>query len=148
MKKYLGVKLIEARVLSKELFSYYKDSGSLPIVEDGIQLTEDDEPGYLVKYEDGYESWSPKDVFEEAYREIKEWRDRMKVDGENQEYKMRVIIEAEELQRKVDKLDSFLDNIPGEVLEQLVKDEHIRLKQQLMAMQYYLTILVERIENF
>ena len=25
--------------------------------------------GYLVKYKDGYESWSPKDVFEESYRD-------------------------------------------------------------------------------
>jgi hypothetical protein len=28
----------------------------------------DDKPGYAVKYADGYVSWSPKDVFEEAYR--------------------------------------------------------------------------------
>jgi hypothetical protein len=27
-------------------------------------------PGYKVVYEDGYESWSPKDVFEKAYRGI------------------------------------------------------------------------------
>ena len=26
------------------------------------------EPGYKVEYPDGYTSWSPKDVFEEAYR--------------------------------------------------------------------------------
>lgn len=26
------------------------------------------EPGYRVEYEDGYVSWSPKDVFEKAYR--------------------------------------------------------------------------------
>ena len=26
------------------------------------------DPGYIVIYLDGYESWSPKDVFEEAYR--------------------------------------------------------------------------------
>lgn len=26
--------------------------------------------GYAVKYADGYISWSPKDVFEEAYREV------------------------------------------------------------------------------
>ena len=26
------------------------------------------QPGYAVKYADGYISWSPKDVFEEAYR--------------------------------------------------------------------------------
>jgi hypothetical protein len=24
-------------------------------------------PGYVVRYEDGYVSWSPKEVFEEAY---------------------------------------------------------------------------------
>lgn len=29
---------------------------------------EPEEPGYRVRYPDGYESWSPKDVFEEAYR--------------------------------------------------------------------------------
>lgn len=26
--------------------------------------------GYLVKYEDGYDSWSPKEVFERSYRLI------------------------------------------------------------------------------
>jgi Protein of unknown function (DUF2829) len=26
--------------------------------------------GYLVQYEDGYESWSPKDVFDKAYRQM------------------------------------------------------------------------------
>lgn len=28
-----------------------------------------EDPGYQVIYEDGYESWSPKDVFEKAYKE-------------------------------------------------------------------------------
>ena len=28
------------------------------------------EVGYKVVYEDGYESWSPKDVFERCYREV------------------------------------------------------------------------------
>lgn len=30
----------------------------------------DGKPGYHVIYEDGYESWSPKDVFERAYMQI------------------------------------------------------------------------------
>ena len=30
----------------------------------------DDQPGYGVQYEDGYVSWSPKDVFEKAYQPI------------------------------------------------------------------------------
>lgn len=33
-------------------------------------LGKDGIPGYGVKYEDGYTSWSPKDVFEAAYRDI------------------------------------------------------------------------------
>ena len=28
----------------------------------------DGQPGYAVKYADGYTSWSPRDVFEAAYR--------------------------------------------------------------------------------
>lgn len=43
---------------------------------DGLILNEADwrkskapgEPGYKVRYADGYESWSPEDVFEAAYR--------------------------------------------------------------------------------
>ncbi|UIY58103.1 DUF2829 domain-containing protein [Burkholderia cepacia] len=31
--------------------------------------TRDGKDGYAVKYSDGYISWSPKDIFEEAYRE-------------------------------------------------------------------------------
>lgn len=41
---YVGVKIIEAWDQEK-----------------------DGQPGYSVKYEDGYVSWSPKDVFEKAY---------------------------------------------------------------------------------
>lgn len=34
----------------------------------GYALEKDGKPGYGVIYQDGYQSWSPKDVFEEAYR--------------------------------------------------------------------------------
>lgn len=35
-----------------------------------LPVTEDkDKEGYFVEYADGYKSWSPKEVFEEAYRE-------------------------------------------------------------------------------
>lgn len=33
-------------------------------------VEKDGKAGYGVKYEDGYTSWSPKDVFEAAYRDI------------------------------------------------------------------------------
>jgi hypothetical protein len=31
------------------------------------EFNDDSEDGYAVKYEDGYISWSPKEVFEKAY---------------------------------------------------------------------------------
>lgn len=38
--------------------------------EAGLLRTESyrDLPGYHIRYEDGYESWSPKDVFEKVYK--------------------------------------------------------------------------------
>lgn len=54
MKKYLGTKMISA-----EPCKAWKDAGGHKIGDDG----------YKVIYEDGYTSWSPKDVFEKAYRE-------------------------------------------------------------------------------
>lgn len=44
MKHYIGVKHIQAEPMEK-----------------------DGKAGYKVVYPDGYESWSPKEVFEEAY---------------------------------------------------------------------------------
>lgn len=46
MDKYIGTKMIEAEPQEK-----------------------DGKAGYKVVYQDGYESWSPKEVFEEAYRD-------------------------------------------------------------------------------
>lgn len=61
MDKYLGVKIIEAEPMNKyEFFMNVK----------GVDCKEENQEGYKVVYPDGYVSWSPKDVFEEAYREI------------------------------------------------------------------------------
>lgn len=58
MEKYIGVKVIEAKPMR------------LIEAEEHLQrkIKAGDEEGYLVIYEGGYESWSPKKVFEEAYR--------------------------------------------------------------------------------
>lgn len=47
MKTYIGCKVIKAEPQGK-----------------------DGKDGYKVVYPDGYVSWSPKDVFENAYREL------------------------------------------------------------------------------
>lgn len=63
MEKYLGVKLIQAEPMNLGDYNLKR----------GWQIPNDEYPsteGYNVIYTDSYESWSPKDVFEEAYRHI------------------------------------------------------------------------------
>ena len=60
MKTYLGVKIIKAEKAPKGWNNEPTKHMS----------AEDMEEGYRVTYEDGYVSWSPKAVFEKAYRQI------------------------------------------------------------------------------
>lgn len=71
MKRYIGVKLINAIDMTRAAYNILRD-WELPADENG------DDAGYLVEYLDGgqanhkdfkgYISWSPKAVFENAYR--------------------------------------------------------------------------------
>ena len=61
MKKYIGVKQVEAEPMN--LGDYNKERGwNIPDDEDPLR------EGFIIKYPDGYISWTPKEVFEEAYR--------------------------------------------------------------------------------
>ena len=61
MDKYIGTKLIEADPAVRAFGQVY--TTERPELRPGEY-----EDGYKVRYPDGYESWSPKDVFEDAYR--------------------------------------------------------------------------------
>lgn len=63
MKTYIGTKIINAAPMTRGEYNTYR----------GWAIPENENPadeGYLVKYDQSYESWSPKEVFELAYREI------------------------------------------------------------------------------
>lgn len=62
MKKYIGVKEVEATPMKRGQHATF-------IGFDKIAIGTAEDEGYQVIYKDGYKSWSPKDVFEEAYRE-------------------------------------------------------------------------------
>ena len=62
MDKYIGTKIIEAVPAIRKGGKVYEEGWPIP---KSMDPTED---GYKVRYPDGYESWSPKGVFEEAYR--------------------------------------------------------------------------------
>ena len=59
MRQYIGTKIIYAESATRG--ECYKGP-------DVLNSEKANELGYRIKYPDGYESWSPKDVFEEAYR--------------------------------------------------------------------------------
>lgn len=73
MKRYIGVKEINAIDMTRAAYNILRD-WELPANENG------DDAGYLVEYIDGgqanhkdfkgYISWSPKDVFERAYKAV------------------------------------------------------------------------------
>jgi hypothetical protein len=61
MKRYIGTKIIHARPMSRLDYNVFK-GWPMPANENGA------DEGYLVRYEDGYLSWSPKTTFDAAYR--------------------------------------------------------------------------------
>ena len=56
MKRYIGTKIVLGEPMTGEEFAF----------RTGRHVGDGD--GYRVRYEDGYTSWSPKDVFERCYR--------------------------------------------------------------------------------
>ncbi|HCI6318154.1 TPA: DUF2829 domain-containing protein [Klebsiella quasipneumoniae subsp. similipneumoniae] len=73
MTKHIGVKLINAFPMTRQAYNDFR-GWQLPVDENGA------DEGYLVEYLDGgkpntdrfdgYVSWSPKEVFEKAYRPV------------------------------------------------------------------------------
>ena len=65
MQSFIGCKIIQAKPMTN---LQYRELKNKPGADD----ISDKQEGYLVVYPDGYESWSPKAVFEQCYREISE----------------------------------------------------------------------------
>ena len=73
MEQYIGTKIVQAAPAIRYAM---KDGTNMVIEKDDhlalAQVNMDDvigwEDAYVVVYQDGYSSWSPKAVFEEAYR--------------------------------------------------------------------------------
>ena len=124
MKKYIGTKQIEAEPMTMGE-AYEKNllqAGRVP------NESEKTKAGYHVKYEGGYESWSPAEPFEKAYKVADTPLDRM-------------IIEYDELKQKIDKLDVFLDSEKFKTLDEKVKG---LLSSQYHIMIAYSIVLSER----
>lgn len=125
MKKYTGTKEVSAKPMS--LGEFRKYSG-----RDPYQNSEDPGDyymGYLVKYEDGYESWSPKHVFEKAYNCTDTYIDRLRL-----EYKT-----------ENDKLVKLSNFIKSEKFNELPESKKKKLYIQEKIMRDFVYILQDRI---
>lgn len=128
MKKYIGTKQIEAEpmIMGEAYEKGFLQAGRVP------SESEKSNPGYHVKYQDGYESWSPAGPFEKAYKVADTFVDRL-------------LIERDELNERLNKLRQFIES-PNFV--EIVTDEYQRLllSKQESKMHEYLEILNERIK--
>lgn len=76
MKKYIGTKQIEAEPMTMGE-AYEKGLLQAGRVPNEIEKSN---AGYHVKYQDGYESWSPAEVFEGAYKCADSFIDRLHIE--------------------------------------------------------------------
>ena len=69
MEQYVGTKIVQAEP-AWLVFEKEGEAGEIVVQDHDLELTTAKTVlnGYKVVYEDGYESWSPKEVFEAAYR--------------------------------------------------------------------------------
>lgn len=68
MRKFIGSKLIEAKPMTRGEYNIYR-GWAIPADEN------QEDAGYLVRYSDTYVSWSPKDVFDNAYLVVDDNKD-------------------------------------------------------------------------
>lgn len=92
MKQYTGTKTVKAMPMTMG------EAYERKLLKEGVRPSEceTDKAGYLVEYEDGYQSWSPADVFEKDYKPSETRLDRLH-------------IECDELRARSKELDVYLN---------------------------------------
>lgn len=129
LKKYIDTKVVEARPMNEidaESIGYARKNSDNHEWRDGYHVRYTNPDGSF------YDSWSPKDVFEEAYKPCETFLDRL-------------LVEQQELKDRVRKLRLFL-SIEGSKTE-VGSFQFVRMTEQLEAMEAYLNILTRRIED-
>ncbi len=138
MQKYIGVKRIEARAMTRGDYNTYR----------GWQIPADENPadeGYLVKYRDGYESWSPKEIFEEAYA-VEDNAPLLATvfDMKSPDYKKRFEAEYRQLRIRYESLKRMCEKWDAGELDFTPTCPRATYDKQMAAMADYLSVLEVR----
>lgn len=109
MKQYTGTKTVKAMPMTMG------EAYERKLLKEGVRPSEceTDNAGYLVEYEDGYQSWSPADVFEKAYKPSETRLDRLH-------------IECDELRARSKELDVYLNEGFEKVAAEIGRSEQRR----------------------
>ena len=132
MKKYIGIQQVEAEPMT--IGEAYKRN---LLQKDKVPNdSEKDNPGFYIRYQDGYESWLPAVLFCNIY----------KIADTSLE---KIIVEYQELKDKINKLEEFFFrlNYDFELGEKINFKIRTLLDMQYRIMIEYSLILKERIEN-
>lgn len=139
-EKYTGTKQIEAVPMTRGEYNKYR----------GWTIPADENPedkGYLLKYSDGYISWSPEKQFEEAYSKIEENPlYNTAVLMKSNDFKERFQAEYIQLKIRYDGLKAMLEKYKAGTLPFQPKCSYELLFTQLVYMENYIDVLKKRAE--
>ena len=130
IKQYTGTKTIKAMPMTMG------EAYERKFLKEGVKPSECEtyKAGYLVEYEDGYQSWSPAEPFEQAYKPSETVLDRLR-------------IEYSELRERFIKLDRELSVGFDEIAKRVGAKHAAFLGVQNVFMENYLQILEARIAD-
>lgn len=129
MKQYTGTKTVKAMLMTMGEAYEHK------LLKEGVKPSEREtyKAGYLIEYEDGYQSWSPAETFEQAYKPSETVLDRLR-------------IEYSELRERLRKLDEYTNIGFNKLVEKVGVNQALLLQEQCKLMNKYLVVLEERID--
>lgn len=138
MRNYIGIKKIKAEPMTRGEYNDFR----------GWTIPENENPndeGYLVKYSDGYISWSPKSIFEEVYDEI---GNKPLIDTtilmKSDDYKERFIAEYQQLTIRYKRLKKMLNDWDNGSLSFILTCPRGVYNTQIEAMVDYIAALIVR----
>lgn len=127
LKQYTGTKTVKARPMTMG------EAYECKLLKEGVRPSEceTDKAGYLVEYEDGYQSWSPKDVFDAAYKPSETFLERL----DN---------ECGEIDARYNKAKDFINSDRFDNLSPIAK---LLLTAQSATQREYIWLLIDRIDE-
>ena len=130
MKQYTGTKTVKAMPMTMG------EAYERKLLKEGVRPSEceTDKAGYLVEYKGGYQSWSPADVFDKAYKLSETFIDRLR-------------IEYADVKERLDNLEEFFKPGFDEVAKKIGAWQATLLTDQIFVMKTYVEVLDVRIDN-